>query len=391
MLNILPSLRAQLLPALAALSIAGAALAPSSAQAQIPQTADFEDVELAPKVRFSFFKVSQDGTETEIDPSNATLEAGDQLKIDPFYNFPTATQDFRGLGSIGEISPSISESSIFFGHPPSGLDKWQVDTQLSTTGDAYRVHMTYDGAGSITTTMERTNILPAYPEGIPRLATGFIPAPPEFIWGDFNMVALPGPDNPGIVYPINIAARMVPDSEIAGGFIWDQPFDGTFTVVPVGENTNVAPGTPIGAAVFDNKIYFDMSTPDALDMNKIIFVDHPNIQPLGQEDEEYQTNFLLDGYALGLDEDNPQKQMGVTFTDNDILFTVSPNILSGGHVNFRIELDSRLTPFGPMEFSAIVPSGPSAVMDWDKYSDATPANAPRPVYLAAARVNQRGQ
>jgi hypothetical protein len=377
MLNLLPSLRlkGRVAGALAALSLVGAGLAPSSVAGQIPQTENFVDVQMVPKVKFDFFKVDVEGQETALNSIAATLQAGDQFKMVPLYNYPS-------FNLIGNISAGISDDPFsLHGRPPSGLDRFQPDTNFNSS-DSYRVTMTYDGAGLMTAAIERTN-LPEPAQGIPNFAAGMLPAPPAFTWGNFNLLAMPGEQNPSIPYPINFALRVTPE------FNWSQPFAGNFIMISNGSNLTID-GVGIGGILFDNKVFFDLNSPDTLAMDKIVFPDHEYIQPVGMIDGEYQVNFNLHGIERGTD--NPIEQKGVVFTEDNVLFSLSPNVLVGGQVRGRIELDPRLTPSGPMEFSLSVAGGPTAVMDWDKYSDAAPVNAPRPVQLAAAMATpQRGQ
>jgi hypothetical protein len=373
--RLLPSLhlKARLLPVLAALSLAGAALAPSSAPGQIPQTEDFQEVYQVPQVWFEYAGV-EDGAETLFaNPQAATLRPGMSLKLIPFFNYPSANL-------YDSISPSISEADNFFYGEPSGLDRFQPDMNLHSA-DNFRVWLNYDGAGAMSAAFERTNVEPLHPAGMPHLASGTLPA--DFIWGNFNLHALPGEQNPNIPYPINFALRMTPD------FAWDQPFQGSFEMGSRGFNLDIN-DIPINQIFFNNILFFDVSAPDALPMDKIIFAEHDYIQPVGLVDSEYQVNFTLDG--VGRPTDNPIEELDVVFTEDNVLFSISPNASIGGHLRFRVELDPRLTASGPMEFAAFVAGGPTAALNWDQYSDAAPASAPRAMQLAAASGGwQRGQ
>jgi hypothetical protein len=224
MLNLLPSLRlkGRVAGALAALSLVGAGLAPSSVAGQIPQTENFVDVQMVPKVKFDFFKVDVEGQETALNSIAATLQAGDQFKMVPLYNYPS-------FNLIGNISAGISDDPFsLHGRPPSGLDRFQPDTNFNSS-DSYRVTMTYDGAGLMTAAIERTN-LPEPAQGIPNFAAGMLPAPPAFTWGNFNLLAMPGEQNPNIPYPINFALRSRRNSP------GDQPFKAALIMGSRGSN-----------------------------------------------------------------------------------------------------------------------------------------------------------
>jgi hypothetical protein len=380
--RLLPSLylKARLLPVLAALSLAGAALAPSSAPAQPPQTEDFQEVYQVPQVWFEYAGM-EDGAETLFaNPQAATLRPGMSFKLIPFFNFPSSNLYDNVSSGLGDAPSDLN------GSPPSGLARFQPNMNLYS-GDNFRVWLDYDGAGTMSAAFERTNVEPIHPAGMPHVAIGTLPV--DFIWGNFNLRATPGEQNPNIPYPINMALLVTPS------FAWNQPFQGSFDMGSRGFNSTIN-GVSINQIFFNNALFFDVNAPDALPMDKIIFADHDYIQPVGMVDGEYQVNFTLDGVERPTD--NPLEELDVVFTEDNVLFSLSPHLLTGGQLRFRVELDPRLTASGPMEFAAFVAGGPTAALNWDQYSDAAPARgigvgAPRAVQVAAAVAGQqqRGQ